>query len=251
MTQKEHDALFHFGQGRSLTPNTFAQEYFNTPEHEYLLTSESKTGGGYDVVIGKKGWRIAGGILAKLANKGWLQRTVNQYVGPRGGVYEKILYSLTTKGHWEAALWEAEQKKKGHVVRHIDNVISELKYENHTKSECVLDMKLTLIEEERPFLVAGYSILAKGYVFGFPYYYKTKSKGGISSACPCILLPVADDGVTLPNEEEYDFAAKRGEFHPILGKYFRFVRESNNIYYFEDGVSFKVSPDNIVKTEEQ
>lgn len=128
MTKKEHDALFHFGQGRSLSPNNFAREYFITPEHEYLITSESKTGGGYDVVIGKKGWRAAGCLLAKLAKKGWLLRTVKNWIGPRGGYYEYISYSLTTKGIQDARAWEKEEENSGRPIqRHIDNAIDELR----------------------------------------------------------------------------------------------------------------------------
>ena len=132
MTKKEHDALFHFGQGRALSPNRFAQEYFDTPKHSYLLTSESKTGGGYDVVIGKKGWRAAGCILAKLSKKGWLQRITKTWFGPRKGFYEYISYSLTTKGIQDARAWEEEEMKKGYSVLHIDNVIDELRNINNT-----------------------------------------------------------------------------------------------------------------------
>ena len=98
-----------------------------------------------------------------------------------------------------------------------------------------MQINLTLIEEEKPFLVAGFSELTKGWVFGFPYYHKTKSKDGISKVCPCILLPCADDGVGLPDESEFDFALRRGEFHPIRGKLYKFIKEEDGVYYFENG----------------
>lgn len=101
-------------------------------------------------------------------------------------------------------------------------------------------INITLVEEEKPFLVAGYSVLAKAMVFGFPYFHKKKVGSDKSEVCPCIILPVADDGKLLPHESEYDFAVKRGEFHPVKGKLHKFVREQDGMYVFEDGVSFLV-----------
>ena len=104
-----------------------------------------------------------------------------------------------------------------------------------------MKIKLTLIEEEKPFLVAGMSELTGGLVFGFPYFHKTQSKDGVSKVCPCIILPCADDGVNLPSEGEYDFAVRRGEFHPIYGNLFKFVGEGDGEYLFENGIHIKVS----------
>lgn len=103
-----------------------------------------------------------------------------------------------------------------------------------------MQINLTLIEEEKPFLVAGFSEVTKGWVFGFPYFHKTKSKDGISKVCPCIILPCADDGVSIPDESEFDFAVKRGEFHPIRGELKKFVGESPGVYHFTDGVCIEI-----------
>lgn len=98
MTQKEYKALSIFEGGRDQSPKNFASKYFDDEEHRYLLTAESKTGGGYDVVIGKKAWRCAGVILSRLEKKGWLHSYTKQRIGPRGGIYEKLIYGLTEKG---------------------------------------------------------------------------------------------------------------------------------------------------------
>ena len=97
---------------------------------------------------------------------------------------------------------------------------------------------ITLIEEEKPFLVAGFSEITQDWVFGFPYFHKTKTENGKSKVCPCILLPCADDGKGLPNDGEFDFAVKRGEFHPIKGKLLPFDREEDGCYIFKYGIVF-------------
>lgn len=51
-----------------ITCNGFALRYFDQPEHEYLFTSLTNTGNG--ACYGKKAWRAAGCILAKLKKKG-------------------------------------------------------------------------------------------------------------------------------------------------------------------------------------
>ena len=99
---------------------------------------------------------------------------------------------------------------------------------------------IPLIEEEKPFLVAGYSELKKDWVFGFPYFYKVSTGEGTCTFCPCILLPAADDGVSLPDDSEFDFAVKQGEFHPINGKLYPFVREEDDRYVFSCGIDFKI-----------
>lgn len=98
MTPKEYKALTLFSEGKKYTANVFAKKYFDTDEHRDLLTAESKTGGGYDTVIGKKAWRCAGCILAKLKKKGWLSTSLKTFTGPKGGRYCYKVYGLTEKG---------------------------------------------------------------------------------------------------------------------------------------------------------
>lgn len=98
MTPKEYKALKLFSEGREYTANAFAKKYFDTDEHRYLLTAESKTGGGYDTVIGKKAWLCAGSILAKLKKKGWLSTNLKTFTGPKGGRYCYTVYRLTERG---------------------------------------------------------------------------------------------------------------------------------------------------------
>ena len=98
MTPKEYKALTLFSEGKEYTANVFAKKYFDTDEHRYLLTTESKTGGGYDTVIGKKAWRCAGCILAKLKKKEWLSTNLKTHIGPKGGRYCYTVYRLTEKG---------------------------------------------------------------------------------------------------------------------------------------------------------
>ena len=43
-----------------------------------------------------------------------------------------------------------------------------------------MKIDITLIEEEKPFLVAGFSEITQDWVFGFPYFHKTKSEDGVS-----------------------------------------------------------------------
>ena len=103
-------------------------------------------------------------------------------------------------------------------------------------------MKLTLIKEEQPFLVAGYSTIAKQMVFGFPYFHKENTEPGTSKVCPCIILPVANDGIDLPVDSPYDFACLRGEFHPIERGFHRFLHEDESgIYHFEHGITIKTN----------
>ena len=101
-----------------------------------------------------------------------------------------------------------------------------------------MKIDITLIEEEKPFLVAGFSEITQDFVFGFPYFHKTRSVDGKSKVCPCIILPCADDGVLLPGDSEYDFAVKRGEFHPIRGELLPFDREEKGCYVFKYGIVF-------------
>ena len=109
MTPKEYKALTLFSEGKEYTANVFAKKYFDTEEHRYLLTAESKTGGGYDTVIGKKAWRCAGCILAKLKKKGWLDTSLKTFIGPKGGCYWYMVYRLTEKGKNEL------QKQNSHA----------------------------------------------------------------------------------------------------------------------------------------
>ena len=107
-----------------------------------------------------------------------------------------------------------------------------------------MKVNITLIEEEKPFLVAGFSEITKGWVFGFPYFHKTKAEDGVSKVCPCIILPCADDGKGLPDNGEFDFAVKRGEFHPVRGELRKFVGESvvgtEMHYHFKGGIAIKI-----------
>lgn len=105
-----------------------------------------------------------------------------------------------------------------------------------------MTIELTLIEQEREYLVAGVSELTGKMVFGFPYYHKRVLKNGITKASPCIILPCADDGKVLSKEEgeKYDFVCLHGEFHPIQGKLYRFLREENETYYFENNIKFEL-----------
>ena len=100
---------------------------------------------------------------------------------------------------------------------------------------------ITLIEAEKPFLVAGFSEVTKGWVFGFPYFHKFNVEGGMSKVCPCIILPTADDGISLPDDSEFDFAVTRGDFHPIKGELKKFVCESAGTYHFEGGIFFDLN----------
>lgn len=101
-------------------------------------------------------------------------------------------------------------------------------------------VRLSLIEEERPFLVAGLSEVSGDWVFGFPYFHKEETENGMCKYCRCIILPTPDDGIPLPDDGMYDFAVKRGEFHPVKGEFKRFVREENGRYIFEDGITFHI-----------
>ena len=101
-----------------------------------------------------------------------------------------------------------------------------------------MKIDITLIEEEKPFLVSGFSEITQDFVFGFPYFHKTKSVDGKSKVCPCIILPCADDGVSLPDDGEYDFAVRRGEFHPVKGELLPFDREEKGCYVFKYGIVF-------------
>ena len=102
-------------------------------------------------------------------------------------------------------------------------------------------LTLTLVKEEQPFLVAGQSSITGDMVFGFPYFLKTVTVDGRSNCLPCILLPVAYDDDVLPDDAEWDFAVRRGEFHPVDGDLHRFLYEdSDGRYHFEGGMTFKV-----------
>ena len=105
-----------------------------------------------------------------------------------------------------------------------------------------MKIELALIKEEQQYLVAGVSAMTGKLVFGFPYYHKKNSEDGVTKACPCIILPCADDGKVLSKEEgeKYDFVVLHGEFHPIQGKLYRFLREENDAYYFENDIKFEL-----------
>lgn len=55
----------------------FGEQYFTSPEHQYLFTSLSNQGEG--ACYGKKAWRCAGAILGKLAKKGYVRFLWNHY----------------------------------------------------------------------------------------------------------------------------------------------------------------------------
>ena len=102
-------------------------------------------------------------------------------------------------------------------------------------------LTIALVKEEQPFLVAGKSAITGDMVFGFPYFLKTRTAGGKSSCLPSIILPVAYDDDTLPDDGEWDFAARRGEFHPVEGDLHRFLFEdADGMYHFEGGITFRV-----------
>jgi hypothetical protein len=115
-----------------------------------------------------------------------------------------------------------------------------------------MNVKLNLIEDEKPYLVAGKSTIFDSYVFGFPYFYKKKVEGTNDvGSCPCIFLPTLgevqelnlDDGNG--KKEEYDIAFKNGEFHPIKGKLHKFVEEKDGYYIFEDNIRFNILKEDV------
>lgn len=60
-----------------ITPKNFGLKYFDTPEYEHLLFAVCNIGNG--AAAGVKAWRLAGGILGKLAKKGLVRNQRGHY----------------------------------------------------------------------------------------------------------------------------------------------------------------------------
>ena len=75
-------------QGRGMTANTFAAQYYAGTKNEYLLTAVSNQGEG--ACAGKKAWLCAGSYLGRLAKQGLVYRHMT-----RDG---KVLFFITEKG---------------------------------------------------------------------------------------------------------------------------------------------------------
>ena len=96
---------------------------------------------------------------------------------------------------------------------------------------------LTLIAEEKPYLVAGMSARNDQPVFGFPYILKKRVAQGRVLMCRCIILPASYDEKDIADGDCYDLACLSGEFHPITGDYSKFLYEDGDgRYHFENGI---------------
>lgn len=103
-------------------------------------------------------------------------------------------------------------------------------------------VKLVVIKEEQPYLVAGKSAVTGQMVFGFPYWHKVRGpKKGVSRVVPCIILPCAQDDELIPDDQPYAFALGLDEFHPVIGELHRFLYEDENgNYHFDGNICFTI-----------
>ena len=101
-------------------------------------------------------------------------------------------------------------------------------------------VRLVVIKEEQPYLVAGKSKLTGQMVFGFPYWLKVRGpEKGVSTVTPCIILPCDQDDAPIPDDQPYSFALGLNEFHPIEGELHRFrFEDENGNYHFDGNICF-------------